>query len=108
MNTVFSQKLKHLRKGHGYTQTALAEMLDVGRTCIANWENGTRIPDIDTIAKIANIFGVSAEYLLVPTHNYTATPESIGIDVSRLSDYGIEKLTEYYKTLLFDKKCVKK
>lgn len=108
MNTVFSQKLKSLRKSHGYTQTALAALLGVGRTCIANWENGTRIPDIDTIAKLSVLFGVSAEQLLVPTHNYITSPESVGIDISKLSDYGIERLTEYYKTLLFDKKCVKK
>ena len=108
MNTVFSQKLRTLRKRHGYTQMGLAELLGVGRTCIANRESGARIPNIDTIAKIALIFDVSAEYLLMPTHNYASRSESADIDISRLSDYGIAKLTEYYKTLLFDKKCVKK
>lgn len=108
MNTVFSQNLKSLRKRGGYTQLELSELLGVGRSCIANWESGTRIPDIDTLTKIALLFGVSAEQLLLPSHNYTVRPENIGIDISKLSDYGIEKLKEYYKTLLFDKKCVKK
>lgn len=108
MKSAFSQRIKSLRKQHNYTQTELAELLGVGRTCVSNWESGLRVPDVDSVAKLSAIFGVNAEYLVFSAPLTTVRPESAGIDISKLSDYGVEKLKEYYKTLLYDKKCVKR
>lgn len=63
MNNYFSICLKNLRKNMDYTQKDLAKLLNVGQTTIANYENGTRVPDIIKIAEIADLFNVSLDYL---------------------------------------------
>lgn len=63
MNNYFSLRLKNLRKNMGYTQKDFAKLLNIGQTTIANYENGTRVPDISKIAEIADLFNVSIDYL---------------------------------------------
>lgn len=48
----------------GYTQKDVAELLNIGQTTIANYENGTRVPDISKIAEIADLFSVTIDYLI--------------------------------------------
>ncbi len=57
-------KLKFLRRSKGYTQKDLGNLLNVGQTTIANYENGSRVPDLLKIKDISNIFQVSSDYLL--------------------------------------------
>lgn len=60
----FSERLAQLRKEHNMTQQELAEKLGVSRGTIGMYEIGQRDPDTETLAKIAEIFGVSTDYLL--------------------------------------------
>lgn len=64
MNKEFGSKLRFLRKSRGYTQKDLAMMLNVGQTTIANYENGTRVPDVFKFKDIADLFQVSLDYLI--------------------------------------------
>lgn len=59
-----SIRIKSLRKLKGYTQKEFANVLGVGQTTIANYERGIRIPDAEKLPKIANLFGVTVDYLL--------------------------------------------
>lgn len=61
---VFASKLKALRKQHGLTQTQFAKEFNVANGTIAMWESGKRKPDLDTLRRIADFFGVTADYLL--------------------------------------------
>ena len=63
MNKEFSSRLRFLRKSKGYTQKDLASLLNLGQTTIANYENGTRIPDIFKLVEIADLFHVPLDYL---------------------------------------------
>ncbi len=60
----FSEKLKELRIAHGITQTELACILKVSRSCIANYECDRRQPDRELFLAIAQYFHVSADYLM--------------------------------------------
>ncbi len=62
-----SEILKSLRTEKGYSQAQLAQKLKAAQNTISNWENGTREPDLSTIAKLAEIFDVSTDYLLGKT-----------------------------------------
>lgn len=64
MNREFSTIIRFLRKSKGYTQKDLAKLLNVGQTTIANYENGTRVPDIFKFKEIADLFEVSLDYLI--------------------------------------------
>ena len=52
------------RKNLGMPQVEFAEQLSVTRQTVSRWEAGTVMPDIDKIADIARILGVSCDYLL--------------------------------------------
>ncbi|NHM28916.1 MULTISPECIES: helix-turn-helix domain-containing protein [Desulfofundulus] len=65
-STVFSQRIKFLRKQKGWTQEDLAEKLKISRSAVAGWEapSKTNFPDKDTLLQLSNIFNVSVDYLL--------------------------------------------
>lgn len=57
-------RIRELRKARGWKQDDLARELQSGRTTVANYETGYRSPDVDTILRLCEIFGCSADYLL--------------------------------------------
>jgi len=52
------------RKKLGWSQEELANCLDVSRQSVSKWESGQSIPDLDKIARLADVFGVSTDYLI--------------------------------------------
>ena len=60
----FEERLKSLRKSQGWSQDVLADKLGTTRSCIGNYEQGTRMPDIETLEQIADFFNVDMPYLL--------------------------------------------
>lgn len=73
------QRIKLLRKTQNITQEKFATYLNISYQAVSKWENNTALPDITLVPKIANFFGVSADYLL-------------GI----MTDENEEKIKEYY------------
>ncbi|AEE98054.1 helix-turn-helix domain-containing protein [Mahella australiensis] len=61
-------RIKELREEAKISQAELASILGVTQQALSNYENGLREPDLDTINKIANYFGVSIDYLLCRTN----------------------------------------
>lgn len=61
---VFSERLKELRKSAGLTQRQVSEKLNIRQQSYARYENGTGEPNLETVAKIASMFDVSADFLL--------------------------------------------
>ena len=61
---MFSQRFKELRNENDLRQRDLAQLLNVSNGTIGNWESGTRIPDTDTLSRIADFFHVTVDYLL--------------------------------------------
>lgn len=59
----FAEMLKTARKRKGITQVELAKLCHVSQGTIANWEAGTRTPDMETISMIATILNVTTDYL---------------------------------------------
>ncbi len=61
---MLGERLKELRKRRNLRQLDIAEMLGVSRTTYTQYEIGLTEPDIDTIKKLAQFFGVSTDVLL--------------------------------------------
>ena len=61
---IVGKKISQLRKQKNMTQKELADMLSVTDKAISRWESGVGNPDLNTLPKIAKIFGVSTDYLL--------------------------------------------
>jgi transcriptional regulator with XRE-family HTH domain len=60
----FGEKLKKARIEAGYTQNELANKLTVSRAAIAKWESDLSFPDVNSLPKLAEIFGVSVDELM--------------------------------------------
>lgn len=61
---MFAERLKVLRKKHGYTQVSLAETLGVSKGTVAMWETGKRTPDFETLIGLSDLFDVRTDYIL--------------------------------------------
>lgn len=66
------EKLQKLRRARGLSQEGLAEMLSVTRQTISKWELSQSTPDLDYIAKLSDVFGVTTDYLIKPEAENTA------------------------------------
>ena len=57
-------RLKDLRREMGLSQQALAEKLNVSQQSICKYENGAIEPNIDMLKAMADLFGISVDYLI--------------------------------------------
>lgn len=59
-----SSQMKKYRTEAGLSQDALAEKIFVSRQTISNWETGKNYPDINSLLRMSEVFGVSVDALL--------------------------------------------
>ncbi len=61
----FGERLTHLRKEKGYTtRSELAEALGIPTTTLRNYETDVREPGHSFLVRVADLFGVTIDYLL--------------------------------------------
>ena len=60
----FGEKLQALRQKAGMSQDALAEKLNVSRQAVSRWERDETMPETDKVIALADLFGVTTDYLL--------------------------------------------
>jgi transcriptional regulator with XRE-family HTH domain len=60
----FGERFKLLRLEKGLTQDKLAETFFTKKSSISRYENNLQIPEIESLQKYADFFGVSIDYLL--------------------------------------------
>ncbi len=65
---IIGKNIIELRKKHGLTQAELAEKINYSDKAISKWECGDAVPDIATLKMLANLLGVSVDYLLENEH----------------------------------------
>mgnify|MGYP002772013768 FL=1 len=53
-----------LRKSKGWTQVELAEKLNVSDKAVSKWESEAGFPEISQLPAMANLFGVTIDYLM--------------------------------------------
>ena len=61
---ILADKITNERKKNGWSQEDLAEKLSVSRQAISKWESAQATPDLQKIILLAELFGVSTDYLL--------------------------------------------
>ena len=64
MEQTLGKRIMEHRKRLGLTQDQLAEKLGITAQAISKWENDLSCPDIGTLPKLADIFGISTDELL--------------------------------------------
>lgn len=97
---LLGKRIKELRNKYRFTQAELANYVGVTKSTIAAYENDSRLPSYDVLIKMADVFKVSVDSLLL---NRSETV----IDISGLKPEQIdilEKMIFYFrKSELLDK-----
>lgn len=68
LKLIIAKNIAELRKKNGMTQAEFAEKLNYSDKAISKWERGESVPDIATLKQIAEMFGVTIDYLLEEDH----------------------------------------
>lgn len=92
----FSERLAKARKEKGFTQSDVAEKLNVSFQAVSLWERGETAPEIDKLVDIASLYQVSIDWLLTGK-----TEESVLLDFQdSLSDrlFNEDRMYTYIKT----------
>ena len=68
LKPIIAANIAELRKKHGLTQQDLAGKLNYTDKAISKWERGESVPDVIVLKQIADMFGVTVDYLLCKEH----------------------------------------
>lgn len=60
-----STRIRQLRLGCGYTQERAAGLLEIDRRSLSHIEKGTKGCSVDMLIRLAEVYGVSLDYLLL-------------------------------------------
>ena len=74
------KRIAAFRKEKGFTQAELGEKLNVSSQAVSKWENDLSEPDLETVKRMAALFGISTDELLseeVVATAPTAAPQVI-------------------------------
>lgn len=58
------QRIRHLRKENNLTQEELGKLINVTKVSICCYEKETRIPTLETLIALANVFKVDINYFI--------------------------------------------
>jgi transcriptional regulator with XRE-family HTH domain len=61
---IWAVRLKEMRSFHNFTQVQISKALGISQQTYTGYETGKHMPDIDTLVKLADIYKVSADYIL--------------------------------------------
>ena len=68
---IIARNIVDLRRKNGMTKLELAEKLNYTDKAVSKWERGESIPDVAVLKTIADLFGVTVDYLLTAEHKTT-------------------------------------
>ncbi len=71
LKQTIAKNISELRRKEGLTQQDLAAKLNYTDKAISKWERGESVPDIMVLKQIADMFGVTVDYLLAAEHEAT-------------------------------------
>lgn len=74
LKLISASNIISLRSGAGLTQAELGAKLNYSDKSVSKWERGEAIPDAYVLKQMAEIFGVSVDYLL-SSHDAWEAPE---------------------------------
>lgn len=65
---IMDTRLKDLRTDHDLTQEQCAKIAFISKNSYIRYENGTRVPPLDTIKLFAEYYNVSIDYIAKMTN----------------------------------------
>ncbi|WP_283608605.1 helix-turn-helix domain-containing protein [Faecalispora anaeroviscerum] len=117
--SILSENIKRYRNQKGLTQAELGKLIEKAPSVIANWEAETNRPDVDSIAKMLEIFEIDANTFLgwnaknspapaeAETGELNKQEQTLIHNYRALNDEGQEKLLDYSDDLVSSSKYTK-
>ncbi len=82
LKPIIAKNITELRVAAGITQIELAEKLSYTDKAVSKWERGESVPDVAVLLRVAELFGVSLDYLVHP-HGGIKPVVELGRDKTR-------------------------
>ncbi len=100
-------RIEELRVKRGWLQEDLAKLINKSRQAVSNYENENRGIDVETIHRLCDIFGVTADYLLcrsdMPTPQISAEDWEL-LEAYHAADAHIQEIVSVTLKLGIEKK----
>lgn len=103
------EKIRKLREETGTSQQKIADLLGVTRQSLSLYEKGERTINVESLGKLAEFFGVSADYLLgLSDVRSTEQDMRTACEVTQLSEKAVKMLKDNagYKEAFYQKKLL--
>ncbi len=94
-------KIRHLRKLKGLSQDELSSAVSISKTNIARYETNRQQPSIDVVAKLADYFQVSTDFLICEDRPELTT-SGLRNATLRQQFEEVAAMDEYYQNLVID------
>ena len=96
--------LKELRKEKDITQEEFASRINVAKSTVSSYENGSRLPSYDILVKIAQLFHVSTDNLLGCSNTYVLNVTGLTLKQQHTIQEIIEAYLAYNKAQNLDER----
>ena len=83
LKNIVASNLIELRVASGMTQSQLAEKINYSDKSVSKWERAEAIPDVAVLKNIADVFGVTVDYLITTHDRWEKKPKKEKRIVSR-------------------------
>lgn len=92
MAKTFSQRLRETREARSMSASDLARLADVTPTAVWNWEKNGVVPRRETLAQVAQVLGVTKEFLRTGAKDTGADWDTVLSDSKKLDEVPLEDL----------------
>ena len=79
------------RKQAGLTQAGLAEKLNYSDKAVSKWERGESVPDVLTLAQLADQFDITVNDLLTDPNELPGNPTSLEAAMTKVSEKALKR-----------------
>lgn len=74
LKVIVASNISRLRKDANMTQAELAEKINYSDKSVSKWERADALPDLSVTKQIAELFGVTVDFLLTTHDEWNVTP----------------------------------
>lgn len=92
LKPIIAKNITALRQEQKMTQIELAEKLNYSDKAVSKWERGESIPDVMVLKAIADLFGVTLDYLLEEDHQQKPPVAEAKVPVSAVRSHTVVTL----------------
>ena len=71
---MIGSQIARLRQKRGMCQAELAKLLQISASAVGMYEQGRRLPSLNMVFRLSQVFGVTTDYLLIGKDPQSMTP----------------------------------